>query len=112
MRWVALVAERKKGQTAQDAQAVLSDGRKAGPQHRSRGVSQTARELNMPRDDVRRAMKVGNLSSEAKEAARKHGLADNRDALLAAPKARRRPGRRRLKIGKNAVWTLNGASPI
>ncbi|WP_072375491.1 hypothetical protein [Hyphomicrobium sp. NDB2Meth4] len=42
----------------------------------------------MPRDEVRRAMKVGNLSPEAKEAAHKHGLADNRDALLEAAKAK------------------------
>lgn len=87
VRWAELV-EQRAGQVAQPVPAVLSDGRKAGPQHKAKadGIRQTARELGMSRESVRRAMKVGNLSQEAKQAAREHGLANNRGALLEAAK--------------------------
>jgi len=91
VRWAALIEERR-AQSAQLAQIEKTEPptkRSDGRGHRKPGgVSQTARDLGMTRDDVRRAMKVGNLSPEAKEAARKHGLADNRDALLEAAKAK------------------------
>lgn len=51
------------------------------------GVRKAARELNIPKDDAHRAVKVASLSDEAKEAARETGLDDNRTVLLKAAKA-------------------------
>lgn len=48
------------------------------------GVSAASRELGIERMDAARAVKVAALSDEAKEAAREHGLDDNRTALLEA----------------------------
>lgn len=48
------------------------------------GVNAAARDLDIERTDVQRAVKVASLSDEAKEAAREHGLDDNRSALLEA----------------------------
>jgi ParB-like chromosome segregation protein Spo0J len=53
-------------------------GRPAG------GVRAAARDLGIDRDAASRAIKVASLSDEAKEAAREHGLDDNRTALLEA----------------------------
>lgn len=58
------------------------------------GISQAARELNIPgktedakRKNAERAVKVSSLTEEAKETAREVGLDDNRSALLKAAKA-------------------------
>lgn len=51
------------------------------------GIRKAARELNINREDARRAVKVASLSDEAKEAAREVHLDDNRSALLEAAKA-------------------------
>lgn len=48
------------------------------------GIRKAARELNLERKDAERAVKVASLSDEAKEAAKKSGLDDNRSALLDA----------------------------
>lgn len=48
------------------------------------GIRKAARELDMKRDAVRRAVKVAALSPEAKAAAREVGLDDNRAAMLKA----------------------------
>ncbi len=50
------------------------------------GVRKVARELNLGRKDVERAVKVASISPEAKQAARVAGLDDNRTALLAVAK--------------------------
>lgn len=50
------------------------------------GVRAASRELGIPEADARRAVHVASLSDEAKEAAREHGLDDNRSALLEAAK--------------------------
>jgi ParB family chromosome partitioning protein len=83
-RWIELTERR---QPAQNAPAVLADGRKAGPQHAPGGINSAARELGIDRSDAQRAMKVAGLSPQAKEAARETGLDDNRSALLRAVKA-------------------------
>jgi hypothetical protein len=48
------------------------------------GISAAARELGIEETDAKRAVKVASLSDEAKAAAVKHGLDDNRSAMLAA----------------------------
>lgn len=78
--WVRLVEERDR-QPAQVAQAVLSDGRKAGPQHQPSGISAASRELGIDRDKVRRSMKIDNLPEEAKQVAQDLGLSGNQSAL-------------------------------
>lgn len=50
------------------------------------GAAAASRELGMDTRDVQRAVKVDSLSEEAKDAAREHGLDDNRSALLEAAK--------------------------
>lgn len=50
------------------------------------GIRAAARELNMPRDTVRRAVSIAKLSPEAKAAARETGLDTNQSALLSAAK--------------------------
>lgn len=71
--WVRLTDEI----SAQPAQK-LGRGRPEG------GVSAASRDLGIDRDDARRAVQVASLSDEAKDAAREHGLDDNRSALLQA----------------------------
>src|SRR5262249_46413709 len=48
--------------------------------------AETARQLGLSEDAVRRGQAIGNLCDEAKEAARQTGQADNQSALLAAAK--------------------------
>jgi ParB-like chromosome segregation protein Spo0J len=48
------------------------------------GVRAASRDLGIDRDAASRAIKVASLSDEAKDAAREHGLDDNRTALLEA----------------------------
>ena len=47
------------------------------------GIRETARQLGLGEQDVRRAIKVASLTPEAQQAAHDVGLADNRTALLA-----------------------------
>jgi hypothetical protein len=67
------------------------DARKGGKQPGDKGVSKSARKLGLPRETIRRALKIDSISPEAKEAAKKRGLDRNQDALLKiakeAPKA-------------------------
>lgn len=48
------------------------------------GERKAARDLNLDRDEVRRAVKIATLTPEAKQAAVSRGLDDNQSALLAA----------------------------
>jgi hypothetical protein len=57
-----------------------------GAQPADRGVRKVARELDLDRKDVERAVKVASISPEAKQAARDAGLDNNRQALLAVAK--------------------------
>jgi ParB-like chromosome segregation protein Spo0J len=72
-RWADLMAA-KVGQV---------DPPSGGAQPAEKGVRKVARELNLERKDVERAVKVASISSEAKKAARVADLDDNRTALLA-----------------------------
>jgi ParB-like nuclease domain len=72
-RWADLMAA-KVGQV---------DPPSGGAQPAEKGVRKVAREFNLKRKDVERAIKVASISSEAKKAARVAGLDDNRTALLA-----------------------------
>jgi hypothetical protein len=56
------------------------------------GLSAVTRELGVERTDAHRAVRVASLSDEAKAAAIKHGLDDNRTALLEAAKEKDRSG--------------------
>lgn len=75
-RWVELV----------DSKVAQSGPPSGGRQPKEAGVRKAARELNIPRTNVQRAVKVASLSDEAKTAAREVGLDDNRTALLKAAK--------------------------
>ncbi len=71
--WLKLVTEKRKaGQLAQPG----------GEQPHDKGISGAARELNITREEVRRAAKIAGISSKAKEKARQAGLADNQFALM------------------------------
>jgi ParB-like chromosome segregation protein Spo0J len=75
-RWAELTAA-KVGQV---------DPPSGGAQPAEKGVRKVARELNLERKDVERAVKVASMSPEAKQAACDAGLDDNRNALLAVAK--------------------------
>lgn len=77
--WVRLMDEKAR-QTAQVAQAVLTDGRKAGPQHQPSGISAAARDLGIDRDKARRAVKIASISDDAKARAVEYGI-DTQSAL-------------------------------
>ena len=75
-RWAELTAA-KVGQV---------DPPSGGAQPAEKGIRKVARELNLERKDVERAVKVASISPEAKQAAHVAGLDDNRTALLAVAK--------------------------
>jgi ParB-like chromosome segregation protein Spo0J len=70
-----------KEKRAQVAQVSGGRGKKGGD-------SQIARDLNLPRDEVRRRRAIDRLSDEAKAAAVEMGLDRNQSALLEAAKAK------------------------
>lgn len=72
-KWVE-IANRISAQLAPKPQGGRPEG----------GERQASRELNLGRDEVRRAVKVSKLSIEAKKAAVTQGLDDNQSALLRA----------------------------
>jgi ParB-like chromosome segregation protein Spo0J len=74
--WIEIVG-RKAAQLAQPA---------GGAQPANRYLSKTAREMNITREEVRRAERVASLTPEAKSVAKKLALVDNQRALLAAAK--------------------------
>jgi ParB-like chromosome segregation protein Spo0J len=67
------------------------------------GINAAARELGIDKDAAHRAIKVAGLSDEAKAAAIKHGLDDNRDALLEARRAGNDPSAQVAKIVARAA---------
>jgi ParB-like chromosome segregation protein Spo0J len=76
--WVRLTEE-KRGEVRQVSGGRGNEG----------GVAAASRELNMPRTNVRQAVKIASISDEAKEAAKEVGLDKNQSALLkvaAAPR--------------------------
>lgn len=74
-RWVELIElKRVSAQVDQKPQGGRPEG----------GIAAASRELGIERKDAARAVQVAALSDEAKEAAREHGLDDNRSALLEA----------------------------
>jgi ParB-like chromosome segregation protein Spo0J len=79
--WEKLVKQQAKG--AQDAQP-------GGRQPEDKGISKTAKQLGITRDEVRRSRAVAKISPKAKHAAKASGLADNQAALLQVSKGPRR----------------------
>jgi ParB family chromosome partitioning protein len=75
-RWAELTA-------AKVAQLEPPSG---GHQPQDKGIRKVAADLRLDRADVQRAVKVASLSDEGKQAARDHGLDDNRTALLEVAK--------------------------
>jgi hypothetical protein len=72
-----------------DRKEILSQAAKELPRGRGQpkgGINAAAKELGVDKDAAYRATKVASLSDEAKYAAVKHDLDDNRSALLAAAK--------------------------
>lgn len=58
-----------------------------GKQPNESGIRKAAHELNIPKSNVHRAVKVSRLTPEARAAAKAEGLDDNQSALLAAAAA-------------------------
>jgi ribosomal protein L36 len=75
--WIRLVDEKTK-----DGQVAHPGGR----QPHDKGVSRAARELNLHRENVRRAETIANICPDAKSKARQQGLDDNQSALLTIAK--------------------------
>jgi ParB family chromosome partitioning protein len=75
-KWVALAAK-----LAQPAPVSKGGRGKEG------GERKAAKELNIDRDAIRRAVKIAGLSDEAKKAAKDAGLDDNQAVLVAAARA-------------------------
>lgn len=73
--WVRLTGEKAK---AQSAPSGHTGGRA------DRGINAAVRDLGLDRTDAQRAVRVANLSPEAKDAAREAGLDNHRAALLSA----------------------------
>ena len=76
-KWDELIKKRGKG-----GQAAQPGGR----QPHDKGLSKTAKQLNISREAVRRSKKIAGISPKAKKAAKKAGLDDNQSALLKAAK--------------------------
>ena len=55
-----------------------------GGRGKESGTRKAARDLNLDRNEVRRALRIASLTEEAKQAAQERGLDDNQSALLAA----------------------------
>ena len=72
-RWVELAA--KGAQLAQPS---------GGRQPKEAGISKAAKDLNLERRNVQRAVRIASLTPEAKQAAQERGLDDVQSALLAA----------------------------
>ena len=52
-------------QPSQVGMAVLSDGRKAGPQHKQSGINKAERELGLGHNEAHLAVKIAGLTPEA-----------------------------------------------
>jgi ParB-like chromosome segregation protein Spo0J len=80
---------KQKRSADQSAQVAPIENKRAdGCGHRPEsGDRLAARELGIPRDEVRRAQAIAALPQETKEAARAKGLEDNQAALLQAARA-------------------------
>lgn len=86
--WVKMEEEER--QVGHGVQSVLSDGRKAGPQHQESGIAKAARELPIPgkteeakRKHLSRSVLIAEKTTpEAKQAIRMAGLADSTRALV------------------------------
>jgi ParB-like chromosome segregation protein Spo0J len=76
--WIKLTDEKELSTQVAPKPSKPKGGRPAG------GVRAASRDLGIDRDAANRAIKVASLSDEAKDAAREHGLDDNRTALLEA----------------------------
>jgi ParB-like chromosome segregation protein Spo0J len=71
-----------------EADKLRQVGAVSGGRGNAGGYRETARDLNIPEQTVRRAYQTASLSPEAQEAAIETGLDDNRTALLEAAKER------------------------
>jgi len=72
VKWEKLIKRRDGG----------GDTQSAGRQPKDKGISQTAKDLDTTREEVRRSRQIAGISPEAKRAAKAAGLADNQSALL------------------------------
>ena len=73
-KWDKLIKERDK-----DAQVKHPGGR----QPHDKGVSKTAKDLGISRDEVRRSKKIASISRKGKKAIKSAGLDNNQDAMVA-----------------------------
>jgi ParB family transcriptional regulator, chromosome partitioning protein len=78
--WIKLTAEKAEADKNAEVLAQVAQNPQGG--RPEGGVRAAARELGVDRDSARRAVKIASITSEAKEAVRSAGLADNQSALL------------------------------
>jgi hypothetical protein len=72
--WVRLMEAKRERQKAQVGPAVLSDGRKAGPQHQESGINAASRDLGLKRTNVQCAVKIAErLTPDKKGSVRSPG---------------------------------------
>lgn len=83
-RWIELTTV--KGELPDLKSKPVQPAQVSGGRGNKGGLSDAARELGIERTDAHRAIKVADLSPEAKAAAVETGLDDNRSALLEAAK--------------------------
>jgi ParB-like chromosome segregation protein Spo0J len=86
-KWMEL-SKVKAIEDAAEAQAIVKGAQvghpseHGGQQPHDKGVSQAARELNIPRQELQRAVKIAGITPEAKAAAKAAGVDDNQSKLL------------------------------
>jgi ParB-like chromosome segregation protein Spo0J len=76
-KWDRLIKERAKG---------VQVAHPGGHQPTDKGLSKTAKQLGVSREEVRRSKKIAGISPKAKTAAKTAGLDDNQTALLKVAK--------------------------
>jgi len=82
-----------------------------GAQPHDVGVSKTAQELGITRDEVRRAHKIATIAPEALEAARELGLDNNQSALLEAAREATAEGKQPHGRGADRECPTGGRMP-
>ena len=77
-KWAELIKQRAK---------VVQVAQPGGHQPNDKGLTKTAKQLGVSREEVRRSKKIASISPAAKTAAKAAGLDDNQEALLKIAKA-------------------------
>lgn len=101
--WIQLQKERKKAaKKVRQAGALKEPGKGRGSVG---GLRQAARDLGVPEQTVRRAVRIASLSDDAKEAAKASGLDDNQSAS-------RERSTHRIKMSSEPAECLSSRMPL